>query len=121
MKTILIIDDDTMLRNNLRMILELEGFTAFEADNGLVGLAYAKELQPDLIICDVMMPALDGYAVLTQLQQHPRTSAIPLIFLTAISDDGHAQRALSMGAEGYLTKPYVLENLLATIRSALYH
>ncbi|MFM6158592.1 MAG: response regulator transcription factor, partial [Sphaerospermopsis kisseleviana] len=86
MKNILIIEDEVEIRNNIQEILELSEFDTLIAENGLQGVQLAKDKHPDLIICDLMMPELDGYSVLTQLRQDFSTATIPLIFLTARAD-----------------------------------
>jgi len=119
MKTILIIEDEVQIRNNLRQILHLSDFDTLVAENGLQGLELAKDKHPDLIICDLMMPALDGYGVLTQLRQHSDTATIPVIFLTAKSEWSDLRKGMELGADDYLTKPFNSTQLLQAIATRL--
>ncbi len=119
MKKILIIEDETHIRNNIQEILELSDFGTVVAENGLHGLRLAKETLPDLIICDLMMPELDGYGVLTQLRQNHATATIPLIFLTAKSEWSDLRRGMELGADDYLTKPFQPDQLLQAIATRL--
>lgn len=122
MKTILVIEDDPEVRDNIADILELTDDYAFEvvtAENGQVGLAHASELKPDLIICDVMMPGLNGYQVLNTLRGQEETSSIPLIFLTAKVDRDDQRAGMELGADDYLTKPFTARELLSAIAARL--
>lgn len=119
MKNILIIEDEAQIRNNIREILELSEFSALIAENGLQGLELAKYKKPDLIICDLMMPELDGYSVLTRLRQDSATASIPLIFLTAKSEWSDLRRGMELGADDYLTKPFRPNELLQAIATRL--
>ncbi|MDD1414476.1 response regulator [Dolichospermum sp. ST_con] len=119
MKTILIIEDEVQIRNNLREILHLSDFDTLVAENGLQGLELAKDKHPDLIICDLMMPDLDGYGVLTQLRQHSDTATIPVIFLTAKSEWLDLRKGMELGADDYLTKPFNSTQLLQAIITRL--
>jgi DNA-binding response OmpR family regulator len=119
MKTILIIEDEVQIRNNLRQILHLSDFDTLVAENGLQGLELAKDKHPDLIICDLMMPELDGYGVLTQLRQHSDTATIPIIFLTAKSEWSDLRKGMELGADDYLTKPFDSTQLLQAIATRL--
>ncbi|MTJ08957.1 response regulator [Anabaena sp. UHCC 0204] len=119
MKTILIIEDETQIRNNIREILHLSDFDTLVAENGLQGLELAKNKHPDLIICDLMMPELDGYGVLTQLRQNSSTATMPLIFLTAKSEWSDVRRGMELGADDYLTKPFQPHELLQAITARL--
>ncbi len=119
MKTILIIEDDDQTRENLEIILDMEGFHVRAAADGRAGLASAQTEPPDLIVCDVSMPQLDGHEVLRTLRAHPQTAAIPFIFLTA-RGERHQQRAgMNLGADDYLCKPLDAEDLIAAVRSRL--
>ena len=119
MPKILIIEDETSIRENLRRFLRLEGYTVLEAADGLSGAALAGEENPDLILCDVMMPGCDGFAVLEKLQSHPETRHLRLLFLSASAEKERLEQALALGALGYVTKPFVLTELLAVIRQHL--
>jgi two-component system, sensor histidine kinase and response regulator len=119
MKTILIIEDEVQIRNNIREILHLSDFDTLVAENGLQGLELAKDKHPDLIICDLMMPELDGYCVLTQLRQNIDTATIPVIFLTAKSEMSDLRKGMELGADDYLTKPFNFTQLLQAITTRL--
>ncbi len=120
MKNILIIDDEVEIRNNIQEILELSDFDTLIAENGLQGVQLAKDKHPDLIICDLMMPELDGYSVLTQLRHNFSTATIPLIFLTARADKSDLRRGMELGADDYLTKPFHPDELLQAINTQLH-
>jgi CRP-like cAMP-binding protein/CheY-like chemotaxis protein len=119
MKKILIIEDDTIMRENTAEILELARYEVNTAPNGKIGSTLAKELKPDLIICDIMMPVLDGYGVLHVLSKDPKTAAIPFIFLTAKAEKSEIRKGMELGADDYLTKPFEDTELLNAIESRL--
>lgn len=119
MKKILVIEDQPQMRRNLVTILEMEGFQPLAADNGRAGLDSALRDKPDLILCDVMMPELDGHAVLAELRSHPGFAQIPFIFLTAKGDKGDVRAGMNLGADDYLTKPVRREELLAAVHARL--
>lgn len=118
-KRILVIEDEESVRANLVDLLELENFEAIAAENGLLGVQLAHEHLPDLILCDVSMPELDGFAVLEQLRQNPKTAAIPLIFLTARSTAADFRHGMRLGADDYLSKPFSQAELLEAIATRL--
>jgi DNA-binding NarL/FixJ family response regulator len=119
MKKILVIDDHEPMRRNVLMILEMEGFKGLGAENGRQGLDLARREKPDLILCDVMMPELDGYAVVQALREDKETATIPFIFLTARGERLDVRVGMNYGADDYLTKPVGHEELLATIVARL--
>ena len=119
MKKILIIEDEPEMRRNLTTILRLEKFHPLSAENGRVGIELAKQARPDLILCDVMMPELDGYGVIAALRAEPATRAVPFIFLTAKGEKPDIRAGMNLGADDYLTKPVAKADLLAGIRSRL--
>lgn len=119
MKKILIIEDDQVMRENTAEILELARYEVKTAPNGKVGTAIAREMKPDLIICDIMMPELDGYGVLHVLSKDPKTASIPFIFLTAKAEKSEIRKGMELGADDYLTKPYDDMELLNAIESRL--
>lgn len=119
MKKILVIEDEELLRVNTVQILELEDFSPIEADNGRVGIQLAQEQLPDLILCDVMMPEVNGYGVLTALRQNPATAAIPFIFTTAKASKVDLRQGMELGADDYLTKPFTADELLSAIATRL--
>ena len=114
-KIILVIEDEGDIRENIEEILLLEDFRVMTAENGRLGVELAKKQIPDLVICDIMMPELDGYDVLTELQKEPVTAAIPFIFLTAKADRKNWRRGIELGADDYLTKPFTPKELLKAI------
>ena len=115
MTTILAIEDEPKIRENIQEILELEGFDVLVAENGKIGVQLAREYHPDLIICDVMMPELDGYDVLIALRQDPSTIKIPFIFLSAKAAKDDFRKGMSLGADDYLTKPFTPRDLREAI------
>ncbi len=119
MTTILVIEDDEIIRSNVLDLLTAEGFSAIGAENGLVGVRAAREHLPGLIICDIMMPELDGYGVLAALRQDPVTSTIPFIFLTAKAGWADLRHGMALGADDYLTKPFTRKELLQAIDTRL--
>ncbi|HEY9674493.1 MAG TPA: response regulator [Waterburya sp.] len=112
---ILIIDDDDLTRSIFLEFLELENFNTVCAENGLVGLQLAQECKPDLILCDINMPILNGFQVLKGLRDKIDTAKIPLIFLTANTSPNYRMRALQLGANDYLIKPIEFRQLIAAI------
>lgn len=119
MQKILIVEDDFNVRENILDLLDAENFHAIAAQNGRLGLELAKQEIPDLIICDVMMPELDGYDVLNELRQNPETATIPFVFLSAKSDRHDFRQGMKSGADDYLTKPFTKDELLETIKCRL--
>jgi DNA-binding NarL/FixJ family response regulator len=119
MKKILVIEDESEMRRNLTTILRLEKFHPLPAENGRVGLELAKKERPDLILCDVMMPELDGYGVIAALRADAETVTIPFIFLTAKGEKPDRRAGMNLGADDYLTKPVAKADLLAAIHSRL--
>jgi CheY-like chemotaxis protein/anti-sigma regulatory factor (Ser/Thr protein kinase) len=119
MKKILVIEDDLQVQDNIYDILSLEEFYTITASDGAEGLALAKEESPDLIICDIMMPQMDGYAVLTALRESEETAAIPFIFLTAKADRADLRQGMALGADDYLTKPFTPDELRQAIAARL--
>ena len=119
MKRILIIEDELEMLRNLTTILRLEKFRPLSAENGQVGVDLAKQQKPDLILCDVMMPGLDGYGVIAALRADVETVTIPFIFLTAKAEKLDIGAGINLGADDYITKPVSKADLLAAIRSRL--
>ena len=119
MNKILLIEDNLEMRENTTEILELANYDVISCENGKQGVDLAKKELPDLIICDVMMPELDGYGVLYLLSKDPKTAVIPFIFLTAKSEKGDFRKGMQLGADDYLTKPYEEMDLLNAIESRL--
>jgi diguanylate cyclase len=119
MNKILVIEDERAIRINLLKLLGAEGFHVIAAENGRDGVQLARTEPPDLIICDILMPELDGYGVLRTLQQDPVTATIPFMFLTAKSDRSDWRQGMNLGADDYLTKPFTRAELLEAIASRL--
>lgn len=119
MKKILVIEDEKPVLINIIEILESGGFNAIGAENGEVGVQLATQQIPDLIICDIMMPALDGYGVLQKLRSQPLTEIIPFIFLTAKADKGDLRQGMNLGADDYLSKPFRRKELLEAVNTRL--
>ncbi len=118
-KTILLIEDNVEVRENTAEILELSNYKVLTAENGKIGVEVAKKSKPDLIICDIMMPEMDGYGVLFMLGKDPETSGIPFIFLTAKAEKSDIRRGMELGADDYLTKPFDEMALLNAIEIRL--
>jgi two-component system, sensor histidine kinase and response regulator len=116
---VLVIEDEEDVRLNIVEILESGGFDPIDAADGRVGLAIAQAQQPDLIICDIKMPDLDGYAVLDAIRNNPTTATLPFIFLTAKTDRQDLRQGMNRGADDYLTKPFRRMELLDTIAARL--
>ena len=119
MRTVLIIEDNLEIRENTAEILELAGFKVAGAINGREGIQMASSMTPDLILCDIMMPEVSGYEVLSELKKNPNTKQIPFIYVTASTEKKEIQRALQMGADGYVSKPFDVNELMTTIDHAL--
>jgi DNA-binding response OmpR family regulator/anti-sigma regulatory factor (Ser/Thr protein kinase) len=119
MTKILVIEDADALRNDVVEMLSFEGFTVFEAENGQIGVQRALSELPDLIICDIMMPELDGYGVLEQVRSDTRTAATPFIFMTARTEREDMRAGMTLGADDYLTKPFNSDELIKTIHTQL--
>ena len=119
MTKILLIEDEPSMRKGMATALEMEGFTVSTAANGRAGVTAALAQKPDLILCDVMMPELDGYGVLKELRSHSATEATPFIFLTAKGEKPDVRAGMNLGADDYLTKPVAKSDLLAAVRSRI--
>jgi CheY-like chemotaxis protein len=119
MKKILVIEDETPVRQNLVELLTLEGYQAIEAGDGEEGVQRAWETLPDLILCDITMPKMDGYAVLSRVSNDPRTAAIPFIFLTARTEREDLRRGMNLGADDFITKPFSIDEVLGAIETRL--
>jgi CheY-like chemotaxis protein len=119
MATLLVIEDEAPLRANLVRILSAEGHHVIAAADGDEGLRRVREGRPDLVICDILMPLVDGFGVLAALRLQPETAAIPFIFLTASADKENLARGLRSGANEYVTKPFKIADLLAAVRRGL--
>jgi DNA-binding response OmpR family regulator len=119
MHKILIIEDDQSLREQMAQVLRFEGFGTIEAANGKLGVTAAVSSIPDLVICDIMMPELDGFGVLQALRDNPGTAMIPFIFLTALVASHDLRHGMEEGADDYITKPYKSDALIGSVRRRL--
>ncbi len=119
MKKVLVIEDNLEVRENLAEILELSGYEVYTAENGKVGVQKARTAQPDIILCDVMMPELDGFGVLRILDQNPQTAEIPFVFLTAKAEKDDFRKGMNLGADDYITKPFDDVELLDALEMRL--
>lgn len=119
MKKILVIEDNLEVRENICEILELDSYEVLSAENGKIGVEKALSESPDLILCDVMMPELDGFGVIKILNKNPKVNHIPLIFLTAKAEKVDMRKGMGLGAEDYITKPFDDAELLEAIEIRL--
>jgi DNA-binding NarL/FixJ family response regulator len=119
MKKILIIEDEPEMRRNIAALLRYRDYTPFAAENGRAGVELARREKPDLILCDVMMPELDGFGVLRALQADPILALIPFIFLTAKGEKEDLRSGMNLGADDYLTKPVGNADLIQAIETRL--
>ncbi len=115
MYSILIIEDDVSFCGSMELILSMEGFTVRSAHDGQSGLAMVREKRPDLILCDIMMPGMDGHMVLDTLNSDVTLSNIPFIFVTAMAERTEVRKGMSKGADDYLPKPFTADELLAAV------
>src|SRR5680860_491397 len=115
MKKILLIEDDVTVRENTAELLELSEYEVITANDGRQGSIKAQSELPDLIICDIMMPEMDGYGVLQELSENNQTANIPFIFLSAKTEHKDIRRGMDLGADDYLTKPFEEVDLLSAI------
>jgi DNA-binding NarL/FixJ family response regulator len=119
MKKILVIEDEPEMRRNITALLRYHDYQPIEAENGRVGVALAQREKPDLVLCDVMMPELDGHGVLQALQQNAELALIPFIFLTAKGEKDDLRSGMDLGADDYLTKPVANAELVRAIEARL--
>ena len=119
MKKILLIEDDAVLRENTAELLELSNYNVFTASDGKKGVASAMENLPDIVVCDIMMPELDGYGVLENLSKNATTKYIPFIFLSAKTERKDVRKGMDLGADDYITKPFSEEELVSAIESRI--
>lgn len=118
-KKVLLIEDDETVRENTAEILELSDYQVTTAVNGKKGIEAARSDVPDIIVCDIMMPEMDGYEVLNELSKDPHTSGVPFIFLSAKTDHKDVRKGMNLGADDYLTKPFEEEELITAIESRI--
>ncbi len=119
MTKILLIEDDTVLRENTAELLELSNFEVITAPNGELGLKAININIPDIIVCDIMMPKLDGYGVLNEVTKNSKTKHIPFIFLSAKTEHQDVRKGMNLGADDYITKPFTEDELISAIKSRL--
>ena len=115
MSKILVIEDETLTRDMFRDCLEAEGFQTLGAEDGLAGIEQARQHLPNLVLCDILLPKVDGYEVLSQLRQAATTATIPFVFITAKVEKAARRQGMSLGADDYLAKPFTVEELLETV------
>jgi len=116
--SVLVIDDEEVIRANVRRLLELEGYAVLTAAGGVEGVDLARKHRPAVVVCDLVMPDLDGYGVLKALRADEATAGIPFVLLTASAGEGERDVALRAGAAYYVTKPFDLKQLLSAVRRA---
>jgi CheY-like chemotaxis protein len=119
MNRILVIEDAPSLRKDIVEMLGFEGFDVVGAEDGIVGIERARDSQPDLILCDIMMPGINGFGVLETLRQDQATATIPFIFLTARTDRKDERAGMALGADDYLTKPFTAAELINSVNARL--
>ncbi len=119
MTKVLLIEDDSVLRENIAELLELSDFEVLTAPNGKLGLKSININIPDIIVCDIMMPELDGYEVLSQVTKNTKTKHIPFIFLSAKTEHQDVRKGMNLGADDYITKPFTEDELVSAIKSRL--
>lgn len=119
MKTVLLIEDDVVLKENTAELLELSNYKVITASNGKVGVELAKKYIPNIIICDIMMPELDGYGALEALSKSKATKHIPFVFLSAKTERSDVRKGMNLGADDYITKPFTEEDIISAIESRL--
>lgn len=119
MYRVLLIEDDIVVRENTAELLELSNYQITTSPNGRIGISTAITLLPDIILCDIMMPEMDGYNVLEALSNNPETRHIPFIFISAKTEHKDIRKGMDMGADDYLTKPFEEDELLSAIESRL--
>jgi CRP-like cAMP-binding protein len=117
--TVLIIDDNADVRENTKELLALAGYETLTAINGMEGLEIARNQKPDLILCDIMMPVLDGYGVLRAIENIPELAGIPFVFMTAKAEKSDFRKGMDLGADDYLTKPFTGDDLLSIVTARL--
>ena len=116
---ILLLEDNDLIRDNTIEILELSGYEVVAAENGVKGIELLQSTKPDLILCDILMPQMDGYDFFTITRKQDLFSSIPFIFLTAYSEKKDVEKALEMGARDYIIKPFDADQLIQTVEKYL--
>ena len=116
---ILVIDDNTEIRENTAEILTLAGYHTVTADNGKKGVEVAIKEKPSVIVCDIMMPELDGYGVLHLVQKNPELESVPFIFLSACTEQSDIRQGMGLGANDYIIKPFTASDLQTSVENCL--
>jgi two-component system, OmpR family, alkaline phosphatase synthesis response regulator PhoP len=119
MKTVLIIEDDVDLLENMKAVLEQQDYQTFTTSDSSLGIRLSRRNDPDLVLCDVMMPRVNGYDVLTAIRQHQTTAATPVVFVTGKSERSAVRHGMNLGADDYLTKPFTTTELLEVVSGCL--
>ena len=119
MPTLLLIEDNAALRKNTKMLLELNGYEVSDFDSGPPALEKLKNGVPDLVLCDIILPGMSGYDILSQVRQMPSGGEVPFIFLSALAEKEQVREGMNLGADDYVTKPFTSDGLLAAVRSRL--
>jgi chemotaxis family two-component system response regulator PixG len=119
MPKVLIVEDDKIVRSGLKVLMVNEGFETYFTDDGTEALRLASQHVPDVVICDIAMPVMDGYEVLKSLRANPVTARIPVMFLTAKITPEEEEKGLQMGASAYLKKPMWPEEILEAVKEQL--
>lgn len=119
MKSVLIIEDEPHMRQNIAKFLKLEGYRVLEAPNGRIGVEMAGVHSPDIILCDITMPDMDGFTALTIIRGTPSLNTVPFIFLTARGDASDVRAGMNLGADDYLPKPFTTTDLLHAIEARI--
>jgi len=115
MKTVLVIEDNLEIRENTAEILELAGYKVITADNGEQGLSIVARENPDIVLCDILMPGINGYQVMKEIRDNPLTAGIPFIYVTASAEKTDVKLAMGLGANGYVRKPFDIQELMEAI------
>lgn len=118
-RRVLVIEDEAAIRERMERMLGFEGYEVRGAADGMVGVGLAHAFKPEVILCDVAMPELDGLGAMEMLKRHPDTETIPIVFVTAATDRARMRQAMAAGADDYLTKPFTVEELVASIEAQL--
>lgn len=119
MRRVLVIEDEAAIRERIERMLGFEGYDVRAAADGMAGVSLAHAFKPDVILCDVTMPVLDGFGALDVLKRHLDTETVPVVFVTASTDRASMRRAMENGADDWLTKPFTPEELLASVAAQL--
>ena len=120
MKSVLIIEDEPQMRLNIAKLLKLEGYRVLEAGNGRIGVDMARDHSPDIILCDITMPDIDGFSALSIIRGIPSLNSVPFIFLTARGDAKDVRAGMNLGADDYLPKPFTATDLLNAIEARIH-